>query len=123
MAGQTPPHALIKPADLAAISDGITFLDRAYKDYYERSDGYGKSQEGAVSITFGNYFDRKQGRYTLDIEVYSYVFATGRREDFTSGAAFREWAEAVLAEQLATRYDEHGDVIYTSDSTPAVHHR
>lgn len=106
----------ISKNDLTKIEQAQALLDAAYADYFARSDGYCKSGEGYVSITGGTYFERANADSPepLAIEVYSYVFASGRRALFAgldAAQQFLDWAKKVHDEQLANQYDENGDLV------------
>lgn len=79
-------------------------LDEAYRNYFEKSDGYCKSSEGHVEVSYGNYWDRMDEAEPLKIgrvSVYSYVFGPHRQHDFGSLdealAAVRKWHGAEMA--------------------------
>ena len=91
------------------IAEATRLLDEAYADYFARGDGYSKSEEGGINIYLGNATHRRQGRRVVEIAVYSYVFARGRREEFESTGALLEWAKEVQRDQLATCYDDGCD--------------
>lgn len=98
------------------IERGKAHLDAAYDHYFEYSDGTCKSSEGSVTIFSGTYFDRRGGQEDMLIEVYSYVFARGRREVFKSAAEFEKWALRIKQRELACKYDEYGNVIEETGS-------
>lgn len=89
--------------DLAEIR---RLLAEAYRHYFAGSDGYAKSSEGAISLHYPEYFweasPEQQG--TPQIEIYSYVFAEGRREIFATAAEALETVRRWHAEEMATRY-------------------
>jgi hypothetical protein len=50
-------------------------LKEAYDHYFHNSDGHCKSQEGHISLEFGNYWeDKKCEMKVTSISIYSYVF-------------------------------------------------
>jgi hypothetical protein len=61
-------------------------LDEAYRHYFANSDGHCKSVEGAISLHFGNHFDRehydKDALEVSGVEVYSYVLGPSRTHWF-----------------------------------------
>lgn len=86
----------------------VRLLDEAYAHYFEFSDGYCKSSEGYVELTFGTYFDRRDGTATIGCNIWSYVFGEGGRQKFYDSldaalAAVRKWH----AEEMA---DDHADI-------------
>lgn len=106
---------MTEPGFYDLIERGKAHLDAAYDHYFAHSDGYCKSSEGSVTVSFGTYFERRGGQEDMLIEVYSYVFSTGRREVFKSAAEFEMWAEEIKQEELSREYDEYGDVIGVND--------
>lgn len=91
------------------LAEIIRLLDEAYDDYFARSDGYCKSSEGHVSIDFGTYFDRAEGKPPLlvgGVDVYSYVLGPSRGHYFKTLdealEAVREWH----ADELAMDFQE-----------------
>lgn len=92
--------ALLTQQDIENLTEGQRLLDEAYAHYFENSDGYCKSGEGIVTISTENYFARAEGRRELVVEVYSSVFATGRRQTFDSTADFVAWAREIHADEM-----------------------
>ena len=70
--------------ELADLAELRSLLDEAYDHYFALSDGFCKMGEGAITLHFGNYFERKEGKSTLSVSVYSYVFGPGRSHHFGS---------------------------------------
>lgn len=70
--------------EAADLNEIARLLDEAYTHYFATSDGYCKSSEGYVSVSFGNFFDRRQGIRKRHVEVYSYVLGPSRMHDFDS---------------------------------------
>lgn len=58
----------------------------------ELNDQYWKSQEGAVSVHYPNYFNQDS---PIQVEIYSYIFGGGRHHHFNSineaFIAVRKW--------------------------------
>lgn len=60
-------------------------LKEAYDHYFENTDGYCKSQEGHISVEFGNYWeDSKCEMKTTSINIYSCVFGSSRMHCYYS---------------------------------------
>lgn len=82
-------------------------LAEAYRHYFELSDGYAKSGEGAISIHRPSFFWDEDVENTPSVEIYSYVFGSGRHHSFTdideALAQVRTWH----AEEMA--YDHGSD--------------
>ena len=54
----------------------------------ELNDQYWKSQEGAVSVHYSNYFNQDS---PVQVEIYSYLFGGGRHHYFNSiNEAYKE---------------------------------
>jgi len=71
--------------ELAKLKKIQTLMDEAYTHYFENSDGYCKSSEGAVTVGFGTFFDRRDGNSSVEyVEIYSYVFGPDRTNTYSS---------------------------------------
>lgn len=57
-------------------------LKEAYDHYFKHGDGHCKSAEGQISVHFGNYWQDKDDLVIRWIEIYSYVFGSGRSHSF-----------------------------------------
>lgn len=82
-------------------------LAEAYEHYFEHSDGYCKSSEGAISIHAASpFYWRDEHQAPASVEIYSYVFGGGRHHHFKdideALDAVREWHR----EELATDWAE-----------------
>lgn len=80
-------------SDLAEI---FRLFDDVCQHHFEHSDGYDKSSEGYVEISFGDHFSRGGGPLTLRrITIHSSVFGLWRCNGFDSTAealtAVRQW--------------------------------
>lgn len=93
MAATTTQQSSLE-ADLAEIR---TLLKATYEHYFEHSDGYCKSSEGAIEVSYSPYFwshpETEQGP---SIEIYSSAFGSGRRSHRFANSAqaleeVREW--------------------------------
>jgi hypothetical protein len=104
---------VITPEELAELEELQRLLDEAHLHYFENSDGYCKSSEGAVTIGFGTYFDRRDGDKSVKhVEIYSYLFGDGGRlHNFTSVSAALKMVHGWHKKEMATVYDETGYVI------------
>lgn len=74
--------------------------------HYLTYDSHCKSSEGYVSVSFGNSWERRDGKSPIRVNIYSYVLAPNRSNDFDS---IDEALEAVIewhAEEMAYVPDE-----------------
>lgn len=97
--------------DLDNIND---LLREAYEHYFEYSDGYCKSSEGYVSVSFGNFWDRStvesaDDGLPVEVTICSYVFGPSRNNEYLSTAEALEAVTEWHAAEMATEYDENGD--------------
>ena len=54
-------------------------LKEAYDHYFDNTDCHCKSQEGHISLEFGNYWeDQKCEMKITSVNIYSYVFGSSR---------------------------------------------
>lgn len=67
----------------AKVAEIQRLLAETYRHYFEHSDGYAKSGEGAISIHFPSHFWEAIVENTPSVEIYSYVFGSGRHHSFT----------------------------------------
>lgn len=80
-------------------------LAEAYQHYFAGSDGHCKSAEGKISLSYPSFFwHEADGGLTPQIEIYSYVFASGRREEFDNSAEALETVRQWHADEMATVY-------------------
>lgn len=98
------------PADtLEKLGELMRLLGEAYEHYFEHSDGYCKSSEGAISLSIPPYYWSESGE--LGVSVYSYVFGPQREHWFDSMdealLIVREWH----AREMDQKYDAWGDPI------------
>lgn len=88
-------------------------LAEAYEHYFEYSDGYCKSSEGAISVQFTAPFYWREDEPAKEpaVEVFSYVFGPSRSHWFDSIdeaiVTVRQWRD----DELATERDENGDPV------------
>lgn len=91
---------LLHPDESKDLEELIALLDEAYRHYFASGDGHCKSSEGHVEVSFGNYFDREDGKRVRRVEVYSYVLGPSRGHQFDSIgdalSAVRDWHEAEM---------------------------
>ena len=92
------------PEDYEKLQEIQRLLDEAY-DHYFKYESHAKSYEGRISITFNNYWDRKESGPGVKIDyinIASYVFChEGRSQDFDSLddalETVREWHKDEMA--------------------------
>jgi len=79
-------------------------LTEAYDHYFQHSDGYCKSSEGAVSLHYPNYFDQRDGVTEPQVSIYSYVLGPSRNHDFPNLDAalrtVRQWHRAQTVDHV-----------------------
>lgn len=101
--------------DLTRLAELQRLLDEAYQHYFQHSDGYCKSAEGSIELSYGTHFTRRDGQLEApaitNVHVYSYVFSTGRSEDFDTLEDALETVREWHREELSTVYDDNGDPI------------
>lgn len=83
----------MNPDDMTTIAEIIRLHDEAFEHYQkDPCCGGWKSSEGAVSIEFGNYWERDE---PPAVSVYSYALGPSRMHHFKSPAealaAVRQW--------------------------------
>lgn len=98
--------------DTDKLAEIMRLLAEAYEHYFAGSDGHCKSSEGAISINIPPFFWREDEGYGgVTVSIYSYVLGPSRQHDFRSVDAALETVRGWHAEEMATEYDEHGDVV------------
>jgi hypothetical protein len=104
---------VITPEELGELEELQQLLDKAHLHYFENSEGYCKSSEGAVTIGFGTYFDRRDGDKSIKhVEIYSYLFGEeGRLYNFSSVRTALEKVRTWHKREMSRVYDETGYVI------------
>lgn len=75
--------------DLEGVAEILRLLDEALKDYLTRHNWGHKSSENAVSLDFGNFWDRDGWETpgdpgTVGVTVYSYALGPSRNHYFDS---------------------------------------
>lgn len=70
-------------SDIRKIEEIIRLHDEAFENYQKCPQASWKSSEGAIEISFGNYWDRLEGRQCT-VHVYSYAFSNRRMLYFSS---------------------------------------
>lgn len=102
---------MINSTDLAKLKEIQRLLDEAYANYFAKDpEGYCKSSEGAVTVGFGTFFDRRDGDPSIkNVEIYSYVFGPNRLNNFrildAALAAVTSWH----TEEMARDYNKDED--------------
>lgn len=80
-------------------------LSEAYQHYFRHGDGYCKSAEGRISVDYPAFFwEKSEAEQEPIITIYSYVFASGRRESFDSSAEALEEVRQWHADEMASTY-------------------
>lgn len=91
----------------AKVAEIQRLLAEAYRHYFEHSDGYAKSGEGALSVHRPGYFWEPKVGNTPCVEIYSYVFGAGRHHSFTDIDEALAQVRAWHAEEMV--YDHSKD--------------
>lgn len=82
-------------------------LKTAYDHYFDNSDGHCKSQEGHISVEFGNYWeDKKCEMKVTSISIYSYVFGNSRSHCYDTVDEALEVVKRWHKEEMNTDYEE-----------------
>ena len=82
-------------------------LKKAYDHYFDNSDGHCKSQEGHISIEFGNYWeDNKCELKITSVNIYSYVFGSSRSHYYDTIDEALEVVRQWHKEEMTTDYAE-----------------
>jgi hypothetical protein len=113
--------AAVSSAESAALFDAKVaeiqrLLAEAYRHYFEHSNGYAKSGEGALSIHLPSYFWEANVENTPCVEIFSYVFGSGRHHSFTdideALAQVRTWhAEEMVYDHIKTGVRQMGETL------------
>lgn len=87
------PTPLLTPEELSDLEEINRLLHEANEHSLKR-DGHCKSAEGAISLHFGNHWDRldEADRRSPAVSIYSYLLGPHRNHDFDS---IQEALEAV----------------------------
>jgi hypothetical protein len=98
---------MINSKDVGKLAEIQRLMDEAYKHYFEHSDGYCKSSEGAVTVGFGTFFDRRDGNAGINyVEIYSYVMGENRLNTFKSVDEALETVRRWHKEEMDHDYSE-----------------
>lgn len=83
-------------------------LKEAYDHYFDNDfDGSHKSQEGHISVEFGNYWEDPNCEMKItSINIYSYVFGSSRSHYYDSVDTALEVVKAWHKEEMETDYEE-----------------
>ena len=83
-------------------------LKEAYDHYFENDlDGSHKSQEGHISLEFGNYWeDQKCEMKITSVNIYSYVFGSSRNHYYDTIDEALEVVRQWHKEEMNTDYAE-----------------
>lgn len=99
---------MISEEDKNGILEIQRLLDEAYRNYFEKSDGFCKSSEGHISLELNNYFDRRDGEELKfsGVTIYSYVLDPNDRiHSFLSVAKALETVRAWHKREMERDYD------------------
>lgn len=79
------PTMLLTPEELSNLEEINRLLHEANAHSLEQ-DGHCKSAEGAISLHFGNHWDRlnEEDRKSPSMSIYSYLLGPHRNHDFDS---------------------------------------
>lgn len=98
---------MLSSEDIGKLNEIQRLLDEAYANYFEKDpEGYCKSSEGAVTVSFGTFFDRRAGYLDIKfVDIYSYVFGPDRLNTYKTTdealAAVTEWHKQEMARDYA----------------------
>ena len=82
-------------------------LKEAYDHYFENTDGHCKSQEGHISVEFGNYWEDKECEMKItSVNIYSYVFGNSRSHCYDTVDEALEVVKRWHKEEMTTDYAE-----------------
>ena len=82
-------------------------LKEAYDHYFDNSDGHCKSQEGHISVEFGNYWEDQECQMKItSVNIYSYVFGNSRSHCYDSLDEALEVVRQWHKEEMETDYEE-----------------
>ena len=82
-------------------------LKEAYDHYFENTDGHCKSQEGHISVEFGNYWEDQECQMKItSVNIYSYVFGNSRSHCYDTVDEALEVVKRWHKEEMATDYAE-----------------
>jgi hypothetical protein len=82
-------------------------LKEAYDHYFDNSDGHCKSQEGHISLEFGNYWeDSKCEMKITSVNIYSYVFGSSRSHYYDTVDEALEVVKCLHKQEMETDYEE-----------------
>lgn len=96
---------MIEKTDIEKVAEILRLHDEAFKDYLERHNYGHKSSEGALSIHFGNFWDREgwnnSGAFgQMGVGIYSYALGPSRMHHFASVeealVEVRKWHKAQM---------------------------
>jgi hypothetical protein len=82
-------------------------LKEAYDHYFDNSDGHCKSQEGHISLEFGNYWeDSKCEMKITSVNIYSYVFGSSRSHYYDTVDEALDVVKCLHKQEMETDYEE-----------------
>lgn len=107
---------LLTQQDIDNLTEIQNLLDEGL-EHYLTYESHCKSSEGYVSVSFGNSWDRRDGRNPITVGVYSYVLGPNRSHDFDSTQEaleeVRKWHKAEMEYVPDEDYDEQMGAIAT----------
>lgn len=113
------PAVLLTPEELSDLEEINRLLYEANRHSLER-DGLGKSSEGAISLHFGNHWDRldEADRKSPSVSIYAYLLGPHRNHDFDSIQEALETVRVWHRDEMVREDDDWEDPDWTE--APAV---
>ena len=97
----------MKDKDFQKLIEIRKLLKEAYDHYFENSDGHCKSQEGHISVEFGNYWEDQECQMKItSVNIYSYVFGSSRSHYYDTVDEALEVVKGWHKEEMETDYEE-----------------
>lgn len=98
----------MKQKDFDKLLEIRKLLKEAYDHYFDNDfDGSHKSQEGHISVEFGNYWEDPNCEMKItSVNIYSYVFGSSRSHYYDSVDTALEVVKAWHKEEMETDYEE-----------------
>lgn len=102
-----PRHPLITPEELADLAEIDRLLDEANAHAMSQDGAAWKPDEGHVSISFGNHWDRDpdEPRKPVAVSIYSYLLGPYRSHDFDNTAQALEVVRQWHRREMAYNYE------------------
>lgn len=97
----------MKDKDFQKLIEIRKLLKEAYDHYFENTDGHCKSQEGHISVEFGNYWEDQECQMKItSVNIYSYVFGNSRSHYYDTVDEALEVVKRWHKEEMNTDYAE-----------------